>query len=54
MFENDSLTGLSRNEIDGAVDEFEVQSTGSSHTVYHDNLPAIHKFYAFAVNKIVD
>ena len=49
MFYNDSFTtGLDKNEMDGAVGEFDVQAAGSSN-VSHNNLPKYSKFYAFVV-----
>jgi hypothetical protein len=54
MFENgSSSTGIQKNELDGVMDKFNVQNEGKE-TVYHDNLPALHKFYAFVVSKQVD
>ena len=51
MFYNDgNATGLSKNELQGAVDNFQVLDSGSG-SVVHNNLPKYEKFYAFIVHK---
>lgn len=51
MFYNDSFsTGVSKNELDGVVDSFNVQLNGDD-TVQHDNMPVYDRFYAFEVRK---
>ena len=53
MFYNESFsTGLDRNELDGVVDEFNVQLSGNAtdeNTLYHNNMPVHDRFYAFAI-----
>ena len=57
MFYNDSLdVGLNKNELDGAVDVFTVESCGANKTtdddnpqMSHDNMPKYHAFYGFVV-----
>ena len=58
MFYNDSFsTGVDENEMNGVVDEFEVQQQGDAvyvsdgAAVFHDNMPEYHKFYAFLISK---
>ena len=51
MFYNDSIsTGLTKNELDGVVDGFDVQPSGDE-SVSHNNIPAIDVFYAFEIRK---
>lgn len=51
MFHSDSLdTGLDKNELDGTVDEFEVEETGEE-TVAHNNIPPYTAFYGFVVQR---
>lgn len=51
MFYNDSFsTGLDKNEVEGVVDEFTVQDSGSE-TLFHNNMPKRDLFYAFVVRK---
>ena len=53
MFYNDSDdVGLSKNEMDGAVDKFSVENAGQDETMLHDNMPLYHSFYGFVVKKI--
>lgn len=54
MFYNDSFsTGLSDNELDGAVDTFIPNETGLEKGVSHNNLPAYSEFYAFEIRKMI-
>ena len=60
MFYNDSMdVGLSKNELDGTIDNFTVDEEGSNVSgdsdhpeMYHDNMPKYHAFYGFVVQKI--
>lgn len=54
MFYNDSMdVGLNKNELEGTIDEFVVQSSGGdSSGVIHDNMPKYHAFYGFVVQDI--
>ena len=53
MFYNESFsTGMDKNELDGVVDEFDVQLSGTEtdvSTLYHNNMPMHDRFYAFAI-----
>lgn len=50
MFYNDSMdVGLSKNELDGAIDKFSVDECGTPDEVAHDNMPYYHAFYGFIV-----
>ena len=58
MFYNDSLAGLSNNEMDGVVDDFSVNYAGQNQAkgsdepiVYHNNMPVHGDYYAFVVRK---
>lgn len=58
QFENGSAVGVDKNEMDGVVDEFEVKQFGENLAldgeepgVYHDNIPACRKYYAFIIHK---
>ena len=56
MFNNDRMTGLDKNELDGVVDQFlveeegiDVSSASGSPVVMHNNLPNYREFYMFLV-----
>ena len=54
MFYNDSFsTGLNKNELEGVVDNFEVQPAGTQeqNMLYHNNMPNYTRFYAFLVRE---
>ena len=51
MFCNDTMVGLSKNELDGVVDEFESQECGQE-TLPHNNLPEYQLYYVFMVGKM--
>ena len=52
MFYDDSLdNGVRDNEMDGVVDQFTVEQTGTE-TLSHGNIPKCDGFYAFVVTKI--
>lgn len=60
MFYNDSMDiGLSKNELDGTVDSFNVDNQGKNEgndttgkLVSHDNMPKYQSFYGFVVKKL--
>ena len=60
MFYNDSMdVGLSKNELDGTIDTFTVdtqgKNEGTSETgelISHDNVPKYNAFYGFVVQKL--
>lgn len=50
MFYNDSMdVGLSKNELDGAIDKFSVDEYGTPDEVAHNNMPKYNAFYGFIV-----
>ena len=57
MFYNDSMdVGLSKNELDGTIDDFSVDGQGrydngdvDNPEMSHDNMPEYHSFYGFVV-----
>lgn len=50
VFYSDELVGLDKNEMDGTIDQFDVQDSFQA-DVYHDNLPKCRSFYGFVVRK---
>ena len=60
MFYNDSMdVGLSKNELDGTIDEFTVDGFGRNDSgegqdasMSHDNMPKYRAFYGFVVQKL--
>lgn len=61
MFYNDSMDiGLSKNELDGTIDGFEVVATGKNEgtqqtgvMMAHDNMPKFQSFYGFVVEEVM-
>lgn len=58
VFNNDSLSGLSKNELDGTIDEFKVLEAGENDSVdkdnvclNHNNIPDVQGYYAFVIHK---
>ena len=51
MFYDDSFSvGLTKNELDGVMDNFTVQNAGNP-TMMHNNMPNCTNYYAFLISK---